>query len=138
MAGTAAERCDASSSTRTWHWWLVRNLTAYVSFCACSETQARERWRAHVGARYPQRADAERLGGTAGVVGVGGTAGVERVSSRTPGARSTRQKDTTVGGASAHRGGAPASSAQSRTQKEKWSGFLCSLENACAGARACG
>jgi hypothetical protein len=28
---------------RTWHWWLVRNLTAYAGACVCSKAQAQER-----------------------------------------------------------------------------------------------
>jgi hypothetical protein len=71
MAGTAAGQRGASGPIWTWHGWLVRDLTADAGACVCSEAQARERWRACVGVRRSRWADAERLGGAAGVAGVG-------------------------------------------------------------------
>jgi hypothetical protein len=141
MAGTAAGQRGASGPIWTWHGWLVRDLTADAGACVCSEAQARERWRACVGVRRSRWADAERLGGAAGVAGVGERPCVraqERVGAGVrPEARSTGQKDTTEGGASARLGGTPASSARVRIQKEKRSGFLPFLANVCTGARAC-
>jgi hypothetical protein len=49
-------------------------------------------------------------------------------------ARSTGRKDTTEGGALARRGGTPASSAQSRTRKEKGSGSIVDTERRRVGS----
>jgi hypothetical protein len=119
---------QASGPVRTWHWWLVRNLTAYTGACACSEAQARERVASARGCTTStvDKRRAARRHGWGGHCRREATCASMRTGVRAqerPGARTTRWKDTTEGGASARRGRRPASSSRSRNIENKGQAF---------------
>jgi hypothetical protein len=118
----------ASGPARTWHWWLVRNLTTYTGAGACSEAQARERVASARGCATStvNKHRAARRCGWGGRRRREATCACTRTGARSqerPGARTTRWKDITEGGVLARRGGTPASSAQSRNRENKGRAF---------------
>jgi hypothetical protein len=105
----------ASGPARTWHWWLVRNLTVYAGACACSKAQARERVASAHGCVAPTagRRRAARRRGWGGRCRREDARACTRTGVRAherPDARTTGRNNTTEGDASARRGETRASS----------------------------
>jgi hypothetical protein len=111
----------ASGPARTWHWWLVRNLTVYAGACACSKAQARERVASACGCAAPT-ADRRKAARRRGRCRREAARACMRMGVRAherPGARTIGRNDTTEGDASARLGEMPVSSVRSRNRKKR-------------------